>query len=72
MDPSWAQIQPGPSLGPGDPETDPDPAPDPDELSGPNQGPPSTRPGKKIRRSGYPRCDFGVRASSYVGPFTVQ
>ena len=59
--PSWIQdrsildperVHPGPSLGPGDPEPDPDPDPSPDELSGPNQGPLPSRPGKKYVAQG--------------------
>ena len=44
-------VYPGPSLGPGDPEADPDPDPT-DELSGPNQGPLLSRPGKKFVAQG--------------------
>ena len=49
---SWAQIQPASRLGPGDLEPDPHRELGPDELSGPNQGPPSTRPGKKYVAQG--------------------
>ena len=50
LDPGW--VHPGPSLGPGDPEAPPDPDPPSDELSGPNQGPLPSRPGKKYVAQG--------------------